>query len=561
MVYNPGEPVEGYTNLLWVLLVAAGIKLELAPLAVAQTLGRVAYVAAVPLCALLAHRAARGRWSDLLALAPLAWLLLPSDYASFAGTGLETTFFSAQVLAFAAIEHKSFPAIPTQQSVRWRWLHGILPTTIVLTRPDGALFVAASIFVTTIAIARSKWRLAGAARTLLSTSIHLLRHYGLFFVAMISFAVWKLTYYGTLIPNTYYAKRSSEPMREAGLEYVEFFLSSYPHVFVLGTLCVLAVGLPPQPRLRPLTAWAGLSIALFTAYVVNAGGDFMHYRFAFHVYPLIAALAGLGVLTLARVSSPAAVLVVGLVFAVGPGKPKMEKRFGMQSHALMTKFAEEGIRSAPAIEQKTPPQTILAAKLAGTVAYYSDRTTIDQWGLTDRHVARLSTRSLKRGHMKSAPLDYLRQRGVNLEVGHPWIVRCTKSARDSTKLKRKPHSPLVFLRIDERDCLRTEYNVQTPKLTRWFCDRPDDFILDGIQCPSSGLGAEKQPGAPLRVSRSASTAVPLRHWATRPPKHSRIPMHRMSSRTEALAQWSAARSAVRALGASSDRILTIEDRQ
>src|SRR4051812_9407292 len=39
LVYNPGERIEGYTNFLWTLLVAGGLKLRLEPNVVTKVLG------------------------------------------------------------------------------------------------------------------------------------------------------------------------------------------------------------------------------------------------------------------------------------------------------------------------------------------------------------------------------------------------------------------------------------------------------------------------------------------------------------------------------------------
>lgn len=480
LVYNPGERVEGYTNFLWVLLLAGGIRLGFDPLDVSLLLGRAAFVASAVLCAAIVWRASRSTWSDVLGLAPLAWLLLPADFASFAGSGLETTFFAAQLVAFAFVEHRSSPEVPAPQE-RFAWLHSLLPTSIVLTRPDGVIFVATSLLITTAARLRSEWP-NGPRAALVVTGRLTLRSYGPFALAMIAFASFKLAYYGSIVPNTYYAKRAYAPLWDSGLSYIDSFADSYPHVLVLTVLCIVAVAIPPHPRLRLAALFAGLSCVAFTVYVAKAGGDFMHYRFAFEIYPLMSALAGLGVLSLTRISVPAAVAAASLVFLVGPGQAKMEEKFGMQDIEVMHNYARDGARVGPILRAKTPPNTILSAHLAGTVAYFSDRTTIDQWGLNDAYVAHLPSTSKTRGHMKDAPLEYLRQRGVNLQVGHPWILSCSAKDRQASKNKRQPHSPLVYVRLDERECLRTEYVVQTPELTDWFCGHPEDFILDGVKC-------------------------------------------------------------------------------
>jgi hypothetical protein len=493
VVYNPGEPVEGYTNFLWVLLTAGGITLGLDPLDVALFLGKAAFVASVVGCALLIFRGTRNHASDVLGLAPLAWLVFATDYEKFAASGLETTFFGAQLVAFAAVEFLG----GSEGKRRWLWLHSLLPTTIVMTRPDGVLFVAAGILVISIASLRAHRITSTWLSSLGATALSLLLRYGVFLAAMVCHGVWKVLYYGSLIPNTAWAKRANDSLWESGLAYLKAFPGSYPHVLILLVLVIVAVGCPPQPHLRRLVAWGGLSIAAFLIYLAKVGGDFMHYRFAFEIYPLLVGFAGLGLLALARLSPAVAAGCAALAFAQGPGAPELEHEFGMQSIPDMVRYAEEGKRVGTVLREKTPPETILATTLAGTIAYYGDRVTIDQWGLNDRYVARLPG-GTGRGHMKKAPAEYLRSRNVNLELGHPHIIRCFEAEREAAKEKDGAEA-LVNVRLSGGDCLKTKYLVRTHELTRWFCDRPADFVLDGVACSSevSAKASSESPSVPV----------------------------------------------------------------
>jgi hypothetical protein len=499
VVYNPGEPVEGYTNFLWVLLTAAGITLGLDPLDVAFFFGKAAFVATVLGCALLIFRGTRNHASDVLGLVPLAWLVFATDYEKFAASGLETTFFGALLVAFAAVEFLGGP----EGKRRWLWLHSLLPIAIVMTRPDGVLFVAAGIFVLAIASVREHRVTSSWPSSLGATVRTLVLRYGVFVVAVVSHGVWKLLYYGSVVPNTAYAKRANESLWESGFAYLKAFPGSYPHVLILLVLGIVAVGCPPQPQLRRLMAWGGLSIAAFLIYLAKVGGDFMHYRFAFEIYPLLVGFAGLGLLALARLSTGVAAGCAALAFAQGPGAPKLEHEFGMQSIPDMVRYAEEGKRVGAVLREKTPPETILATTLAGTIAYYGDRITIDQWGLNDRYVARLPG-GTGRGHMKKAPEEYLRSRNVNLELGHPHIIRCSEAEREAAKEKAGTE-PLVNIRLSGGDCLKTKYVVRTAELTRWFCDRPADFVLDGVGCPGEVRASEgpAEPPAPAAKGNKA----------------------------------------------------------
>jgi hypothetical protein len=246
LVYNPGEPVEGYTNFLWVLMTAAGMGLGFDPIEVTLALSKFAFVACVPLCTLLIRRGWAGRWSDLLGIAPLAWLVFASDFEKIASSGLETVWFGALILALGVVEFHW-----KSEGTRWRWWHGLLPTAIIWTRPDGGIFVASLMGCYFF------WKLWAShsslsfLRALGTTMLATLRRYGLALVLVGGHLLWKLAYYGSLIPNTAYAKRVDEFQWKSGLAYIRGFLDSYP-TCSSGVFCFdLRVSAPPRPDPRP----------------------------------------------------------------------------------------------------------------------------------------------------------------------------------------------------------------------------------------------------------------------------------------------------------------------
>lgn len=97
LVWNPGgPPVEGYTNLTYVALSAAVSGLGLEPIWVMKALGLASLAAVVGLTSALVRSTGGGRTEALVA----AVLLLASPGLCFwAVSGLETTFFTALLLA------------------------------------------------------------------------------------------------------------------------------------------------------------------------------------------------------------------------------------------------------------------------------------------------------------------------------------------------------------------------------------------------------------------------------------------------------------------------------
>ncbi len=100
LVYNEGERVEGYTNPLWTLWVAAGLALGGEAETWADVWGVAAYVGSILLLGLNGRRAAQssgpsGRWLPLAALAAA----LHRDWNVWATGGLETSAFTFLLLA------------------------------------------------------------------------------------------------------------------------------------------------------------------------------------------------------------------------------------------------------------------------------------------------------------------------------------------------------------------------------------------------------------------------------------------------------------------------------
>ncbi|MBW2295440.1 MAG: hypothetical protein JRG94_24505, partial [Deltaproteobacteria bacterium] len=97
LVWNPGEYVEGYTNFLWVLILAAGMRLGMAPEALSCTLG---IASGVGVLLLLGRFSAR----RLGALHPLVWLplftlALSRSFTAWSSGGLATQLFTLLILA------------------------------------------------------------------------------------------------------------------------------------------------------------------------------------------------------------------------------------------------------------------------------------------------------------------------------------------------------------------------------------------------------------------------------------------------------------------------------
>src|SRR5262249_39403639 len=113
------------------------------------------------------------------------------------------------------------------------------------------------------------------------------------FVAVFGpFVLWRHSYYGDWLPNTFYVKAGGLVNAELGLAYFAAWLQDYPLSAALAALGVVATfTLPRWTAVRGTFFHLALAIVLFSTYVAWAGGDYMAlYRFVMPVLPLGALL-------------------------------------------------------------------------------------------------------------------------------------------------------------------------------------------------------------------------------------------------------------------------------
>jgi arabinofuranosyltransferase len=464
LVFNPGDRVEGYSNFLWVMLAAATAATGADPLTVTRTVGVLSFLAVVALTGWLWARGAA--WRDLIVLPLLATLVMPYGLAASVGSGLETSFVTLVALLVGLTQH-----VWSSPHRLFRAARTLLPLVAGLTRLDALLLVAASAAATAadLSAAGASWRrVAGrlAARFAVAAG------------GLALYLAGKWVYYGELLPNPYYAKAADEWHLGAGALYLAAFALNSPQVVLLVPAAAVAVRAMWRTPLRAFTVFCVLASAAHAAYLVKVGGDFMYFRMAFEVYPLLVCTAGLGLRSMVsgRPYAAAAGVVAAALLSMAP--PVLEPRFAMQSIGEMDRYARLGREVGRRLGETLPPDTRIATTLAGTIPYYSRLFTVDEWGLNDYHVARLPVEPSRflRGHVKRAPVEYLSLREVNLMIDHPQVCSCDQLCPIGT-----PGSA-VFVRLAGDRCVRAAYLVQTAALTAHLCAHPEWFVLQRVTC-------------------------------------------------------------------------------
>ena len=376
LVFNPGDPVEGYSNLLWVLLTAAGMAAGLDPLLWSRIMGFVAVAATALLLPRavvqlaagadrgppeagrhaprgLPHRAEAAVWLAA-ACGPLAcWSL----------AGLETPLFGLLiVLAWsAALARRALAA-------------GIFGVLLALTRPEGSALGLAFAAWAALSPRAGRRRWIGAVLVVAGTGAHLL---------------WRHATYGEWLPNTFFAK-TGDVMGQVrtGVPYVAWFLPPYVLPWVI-LPSLVAPGW--RRRLWRSIEWRR-SLAViggWIAYTLVIGGDMLGmFRMFAPILPLVIACGTTALITTPARPAPgrwAAALALLMVASLVPSFVGRERQLVTDHMSLYNlggwRLAAEGLA------RTLPDGTTIALSPVGYIAYRTGFVAYDLLGITDRHIA------------------------------------------------------------------------------------------------------------------------------------------------------------------------------
>jgi arabinofuranosyltransferase len=442
-VWNPGQRIEGYTNFSWMLWISLAMSLGLTAESASYLLGVGSFAVSLLLvfrigCIILPSR--------LWALLATAFVGTNYSFLMYATGGLETQFNATLVLAGMLLSGRALQAkaVGTGEAV----LASVLMGLATMTRPDSAL--PAMITVATLAFVITRGKSNESRIRLLGA---LLVPGGLMVGGWLA---WKYSYYGNLLPNTFYAKVAGSPWAriQRGLAYVGWLFVSYWWLPIAAGLVILARlrGRAPlksvllQPAVLPLLIFA----PVWLAYVVWTGGDIMEFRQLVCVIPVILLLLTvlaahavgdahqgvvLGLLLLAG-STVHAIAFSRYVYPPGLGAIPALRQLGNEDPSINWRSA--GLKLHDFLD--ADPDITIAVSPAGAIPFFSGLRTIDVLGLNDAWVARHGQpRTLCKvcaGHFRLAQIEYLKSQRVNLLIAHPQWVNVSTPVPDAGQVVR-----------------------------------------------------------------------------------------------------------------------------
>lgn len=407
LVYNSiGPVVEGYTNFLWTLLAAFVLMVQLHPPAIMLAANIAFSIGIVSLTYYISKMLAGDE--SVYPLIAAGLLLVDGAIVTYGarGSGMESIAFSFFVLLAAALLW-----LPKGEKIaRWHALAGLTLSIALLLRPEGLLAAAIFIGVKTYQD-RRKGRWIGS---LLATLVP-------FMAIVIPYQVWRVSFYGYPFPNTFYAKTGATvALLERGGEYVSVFLGERWLLTAFSLLCLLLLAL--RKKLTGLRAGLALFTAVYMLYVVWAGGDhFPGWRFLVPVVPLLVLLAQEAArLSLRALPSEgrawrwgvATLTLVMLGYAMQALWLQEPQSVIGELTKLHTTYVNRWGSAGLWLKKSTPQGALTAAKGAGAIAFYSEHSILDVYGLNDLYIGHLQMPNMgtgNAGHDKQDPAYVLSQ--------------------------------------------------------------------------------------------------------------------------------------------------------
>lgn len=384
--FNPGEaPVEGYSNFLWIVLLAPAARAGIDLVAAGALLGGIFGGLTIVALWLLLRRLGR---AGLDLLVPVTLLAVAAPLLLYTISGMETPLFAFLLLALILAAER----IRVQSSAASGAVLGVVGTLAALARPEGiiALPVVAACLV--IFVSRDERRAVLRALTVAML---------LAAVALVVYHVWRVAYFGAFWPTPFLSKGASGSalfgswaanFRQFFVRQTHYYTPLAYYYAAIAIPAVVAAGMARRRGERRPVEWTTLALALvFAAVYLN----FVDWMPGMRYY---APLVGLFLIPFSLLGPQFSNVDVRndnrsgyLLLAVALGMFSLSSLASLRLDAgrLQMSTAVSMVELGRWLHETVPSDAVLAMSDVGATPYYSGLRTIDinPESLTDRTIA------------------------------------------------------------------------------------------------------------------------------------------------------------------------------
>jgi arabinofuranosyltransferase len=403
LVYNIGERVWGFTNFLWIVMLAPWVGIGMDPLIVSRILGILCSSASIFLVMTFYAKTMPEfrKWSWFSGF----YLAFSGSFVLQSLSGLETSFFTLLILLTVRLYEK-FLQRPEPRRLFWI---GLTSAAAAITRPEG-FFVFGLLLV----------HFLSERRTFGSVPWSFISRLLLVFVPITGvYSFLGYLYYGSLWPNSITAKVGfSGEQFLRGAHYFKVFALNNPILILF--LALSLVFIKKAGTVHRLIVEAAVFFVILNTAV---GGDWMLGYRLFHVSIVLTSLLLPFVMDcfidLFRAWKlkplPVTLPLVCISLLLTLASSKFDRHI---TYARQESYVHAGIRTGRWMSRNFGRDSLLATDQAGAVAYFSQLPVVDMMGLNDEVIAhRKDIPEEWRGIEKGSGLYVLSQRPEYIMFG------------------------------------------------------------------------------------------------------------------------------------------------
>jgi hypothetical protein len=404
LTWNDGHPVEGYSNLLWILIISFLGKLGMDLILAARILGIACSIGT--LAVISSYFNAKNSKKEYVFLAVFLLVTTPC-FTVWAIGGLEQPLYIF-LLTLTLTEVSKIVNDKNKTRIYYLalWL-GLLS----ITRPDGFLFtILTTLFLGFVFRKNSKYLIRIFIFAGVVPALFLLGQ--LFF---------RYQFYGELVPNTALVKVKitlHHVLRGGFYIFKAFF----------GTLLLSSLGLYclfylVYKKKNLFGFYLLLNVAAWTAYVITVGGDifpaFRHY-YVVLILLVFAIIFGLNEMQFSfkTKNSKTGFIVILLL------NPFFQLLIPDNQNAIYERWEFRGMKLGETLKSTFPENTLIAVTAAGCIPYSSELPTVDMLGLNDYYTPRHPPKNFGTGMLahELGDANYVLGRNPDIIIYHMGAV-------------------------------------------------------------------------------------------------------------------------------------------
>ncbi|UKB86116.1 hypothetical protein LF887_10965 [Chryseobacterium sp. MEBOG06] len=400
LTWNDGQPVEGYSNLLWILGVSVFGKLGMDLILAARVLGILCSLGT--LGSILYYFKNQNIKKEYVFLAVILLVTTPC-FPVWAVGGLEQPLYGL-LLTLILIEVSK---IINDKNFNTIYLLSFWLGLLAITRPDGFLFTILTAGFLLACYGKNKHQFIriGLATAIIPT---------LFLLGQLAF---RYRFYGEIVPNTALVKVKVTMHHVLRGGFYNFKAFS-------GTLLLSGLGLAALYYLLRKKRLFGYYLLLLTVswvgYVTLVGGDifpaFRHYYVVLilFVFSIIWGLNDIRKINLG--SGKSSFIFIFILFINGLGQIKISDNV----RAIDERWEFRGIKLGETLKKTFPDQTLVAVTAAGSIPYSSELPTVDMLGLNDYYIPRHPPKNFGTGSLahELGDANYVMSRNPDIIIFH-----------------------------------------------------------------------------------------------------------------------------------------------